>query len=125
MSDIRIESTAKGVRLSISSGSHSVDREMSLGEARHILLQLGEAIGKTAERAEKGRGIAHRHPFLEVIDPHFQIATTQDGTVMLALIAGPLPPIRLMFADDRAKEIADVFSQIVQTPRRVRVAPTQ
>lgn len=122
MTKIQFRPIPKGIRVTAESATHVLEKEMSLGEARHLLLEMARAIGVAADEAEKGKQIAHRTPFLEVKDPHFQMATNKRGDALIALIAGPMPPMQFTLTDERALDLCRLLREIVETPRDIRTA---
>ena len=58
--------------------------------------------------------------FLDLSSPTIDVGTDERGQAVVALQAGPLPPVVLRLDDEEARHIAQGLLEILNSPRDVR-----
>lgn len=99
---------------------------MSLGEARSLFFGLGTQIAKLQQLGpDNPDSLFEQATMLDVISPTYQVGSDDEGRPVLALKVDPLPVFKYRFEDQQAATIAKTFSEIVNSPRDVRLAGKQ
>jgi hypothetical protein len=121
MAGISVTLEGTNIQLAFQKGDQSTAVVMDPQAARSLVRALGQLLTAIGEEGEVGSEDALEE-MVEVTSPTIDIGMDENGQAVLALQAGDLPPFMLRLKDDEARHIATSLTEILNSPRDVRLS---
>lgn len=121
MAGISVTLEGTNIQLAFQKGDQSTAVVMDPQAARSLVRALGQLLTAIGEEGEAGSEDALEE-MVDVTSPTIDIGMDENGQAVLALQAGDLPPFMLRLKDDEARHIATSLSEILNSPRDVRLS---
>jgi hypothetical protein len=120
MAGISVTLEGDNIQLAFQKGEQSTAVVMDPQAARslvkavsQLLMAIGEGSEDIGENPEE---------MVDVTSPTIDIGMDENGMAVVALQAGLLPPFMLRLKDDEARHIANSLTEILNSPRDVRLS---
>lgn len=121
MAGISVTLEGSNIQIAFQKGDQSTAVVMDPQAARSLVKALGQLLTAIGEEAESESDEAIEE-MIDVTSPTIDIGMDENGQAVLALQAGDLPPFMLRLKDDEARHIASSLSEILNSPRDVRLS---
>ena len=121
MAGISVTLEGTNIQLAFQKGDQSTAVVMDPQAARSLVRALGQLLTAIGEEGEAGNEEALEE-MVDVTSPTIDIGMDENGQAVLALQAGDLPPFMLRLKDDEARHIATSLTEILNSPRDVRLS---
>ena len=121
MAGISVTLEGTNIQLAFQKGDQSTAVVMDPQAARSLVRALGQLLTAIGEEGEVGSEDALEE-MVDVTSPTIDIGMDENGQAVLALQAGDLPPFMLRLKDDEARHIATSLTEILNSPRDVRLS---
>ena len=121
MAGISVTLEGTNIQLAFQKGDQSTAVGMDPQAARSLVRALGQLLTAIGEEGEAGSEDALEE-MVDVTSPTIDIGMDENGQAVLALQAGDLPPFMLRLKDDEARHIATSLTEILNSPRDVRLS---
>lgn len=121
MAGISVTLEGTNIQLAFQKGDQSTAVVMDPQAARSLVRALGQLLTAIGEEGEAGSEDALEE-MVDVTSPTIDIGMDENGQAVLALQAGDLPPFMLRLKDDEARHIATSLTEILNSPRDVRLS---
>ena len=121
MAGISVTLEGDNIQLAFQKGDQSTAVVMDPQAARSLVRALGQLLTAIGEEGEAGSEDALEE-MVDVTSPTIDIGMDEIGQAVLALQAGDLPPFMLRLKDDEARHIATSLTEILNSPRDVRLS---
>jgi predicted TIM-barrel enzyme len=82
-----------------------------------LLAAIGEGSGGVIEASDDAM-----EEMVDVTSPSIDVGMDENGFAVISLQAGPLPAFMLRLKDDEARHIAQSLTEILNSPRDVRLS---
>ena len=129
MAGISVTLDGTNIQLAFEKNDHTTAVVMDPSTAQSLILALGQMLLKIdqeesddVEDDDEGSVIEPygEDEYLDVTSPTIDIGTDEDGQAVVAMQAGPLPPLVLRLNDEEARHMAQGLLEILSSPRDVR-----
>ena len=121
MAGISVTLEGTNIQLAFQKGDQSTAVVMDPQAARSLVRALGQLLTAIGEDGEAGSEDALEER-VDVTSPTSELGMDENGQAVLALQAGDLPPFMLRLKDDEARHIATSLTEILNSPRDVRLS---
>ena len=121
MSGISVTLDGNNIQLAFERNEDTTAVVMDAGTAQSLILALGQLLLKI-EVAEDDTEAFGEDEFLDLESPTVDIGTDEKGGAVVALQAGPLPPLVLRLTDEEARHVAQGLLDILNSPSDVRAS---
>ena len=118
MSGISVTLDGNNIQLAFERNDDTTAVVMDAGTAQSLILALGQMLLKI-ETEEDGEAFGDDE-YLDLESPAVDVGTDERGQAVVALQAGPLPPLVLRLTDEEARHMAQALLDILNSPRDVR-----
>lgn len=118
MAGISVTLEGKNIQLAFEKNDNTTAVVMDPGTAQSLILALGQML--LSIESETDADAYDEEDFFDLDSPTVDIGTDERGSAVMALQAGPLPPMVMRMEDEEARHIAQALLDILATPRDVR-----
>lgn len=120
MTGISVTLDGTNIQLAFEKNDQTTAVVMDSGTAQSLVLALGQMLLKID--ADDDGEAYDEDDFLDVSSPSIDVGTDERGQAIVAVQAGPLPPVLLRLNDEEARKIAQGLLDILSSPSDVRAS---
>lgn len=120
MSGISVTLDGNNIQLAFERNEDTTAIVMDAGTAQSLILALGQMLLKI--ETEEDTEVFGEDEYLDLESPTVDIGTDEKGQAVVALQAGPLPPLVLRLSDEEARHVAQGLLDILNSPGDVRAS---
>lgn len=120
MTGISVTLDGTNIQLAFEKNDQTTAVVMDSGTAQSLVLALGQMLLKID--ADDDGEAYDDDDFLDVSSPSIDVGTDERGQAIVAVQAGPLPPVLLRLNDEEARKIAQGLLDILASPSDVRAS---
>lgn len=120
MAGISVTLEGDNIQLAFEKNDQTTAVVMDAGTAQSLILALGQMLLRMEEGEEADA--MDEDGFLDLASPSIDVGTDDSGQAIVALQAGPLPPLVLRLEDEEARNLAQGLLEILNSPRDVRAS---
>jgi hypothetical protein len=120
MAGISVTLEGDNIQLAFQKGEQSTAVVMDPQAARSLVKAVSQLLMAIGEGAEESGD--NPDEMVDVTSPTIDIGMDEHGMAVVALQAGLLPPFMLRLKDDEARHIANSLTEILNSPRDVRLS---
>lgn len=120
MTGISVTLDGENIQLAFEKNDHTTAVVMDPTTAQSLVLALGQMLLRIEEGDDSEE--AGDETFLDLSSPSIDVGTDESGQAVVALQAGPLPPLVVRLNDDEARQMANGLLEVLNSPRDVRTS---
>jgi hypothetical protein len=120
MAGISVTLEGDNIQLAFQKGEQSTAVVMDPQAARSLVKAVSQLLMAIGEGAEESGD--NPDEMVDVTSPTIDVGMDEHGMAVVALQAGLLPPFMLRLKDDEARHIANSLTEILNSPRDVRLS---
>jgi hypothetical protein len=124
MAGISVTLDGDNIQLAFQKGDQATAVVMDPQAARSLVKAVGQLLAAIGE-GSSGSGEPSEDAMEEMVDvtsPSIDVGMDENGFAVISLQAGPLPAFMLRLKDDEARHIAQSLTEILNSPRDVRLS---
>jgi hypothetical protein len=122
MAGISVTLEGDNIQLAFQKGEQSTAVVMDPHAARSLVKALGQLLTVIGENESVEEGEDVPDEMVDVTSSTIDVGMDEHGMAVVALQAGPMPPFMLRLKDDEARHIANSLTEILNSPRDVRLS---
>jgi hypothetical protein len=120
MAGISVTLEGNNIQLAFQKGDQATAVVMDPQAARSLAKALAQLLAAIGEGAEEDNDVIEE--MIDVTSSTIDVGMDENGSAVISLQAGALPPFMLRLKDDEARHIARSLAEILNSPRDVRTS---